>query len=614
MQITISKGQGITQAIKAQILASGAKISNNDLSVWQEVMQEVKTANDNRAEGVSPFYTGEGDVSKIGDKSTFGKDFKTTVGQVIELADNVWNKIVGLLTGKTPENVVKEQPPAADPTVVKNQNPDVTVEDEKTPDETPEGTLRKNINEDYAKKMADPLSWREVEMNTPLEKPNKDNVDPKPDNDKNLVKAKSPEKPPVTGPVEGENPEYDAIVKGTAPENDKTKGTKPEVKQYTPEEIQNKIDNLKPGQTFEHSRKSVVDWGSGSRVEQKSITWQRNDDNTLTKIDSEFSQGRFNSLRTNYEADGKTKISEEVINRDINSYGGRDVKPVKSVINYKDGAKETRVTDFSDKNAMNVLSKQTNMPATTILHAFRKNADDYSSQVVNNKKGEALVTYKDGKYFDKKGKEIDSDKANNILEKAFNKKQLGQMIQNYSSKEVSTTPKTVNNDEVKGGQNTEHTSPQKLLTPEQLEEFLANDTTYQGYDATLQEMDNRMSEIEAKYGLPKIRDTFKDAPEFGSEDWKAEQNIMAKPEQPEYTKLKVKYSTLRHQLGLYKKEMQKWVDGPLGEGSFCHINNLYFTNLERITLKDGRRAWKTDQGTFLPGPDGMPGGQRIDNE
>lgn len=44
----------------------------------------------------------------------------------------------------------------------------------------------------------------------------------------------------------------------------------------------------------------------------------------------------------------------------------------------------------------------------------------------------------------------------------------------------------------------------------------------------------------------------------------------------------------------------------------CVTNGISYTNQERITLEDGRRAWKTDQGTFLPAPDGMPGGKRID--
>lgn len=117
VQIQIGQGQGITQAIKAKIQAEGGKITNNNLSVWQSVMQEVKTANDNRVEGKDPFYTGGDDVSKIGDKTTWGKDFKTTLGQVIELAQDTWNKILELLTGKkqVPEKIETPKAPTEAP-------------------------------------------------------------------------------------------------------------------------------------------------------------------------------------------------------------------------------------------------------------------------------------------------------------------------------------------------------------------------------------------------------------------------------------------------------------------------------------------------------------------
>lgn len=150
------------------------------------------------------------------------------------------------------------------------------------------------------------------------------------------------------------------------------------------------------------------------------------------------------------------------------------------------------------------------------------------------------------------------------------------------------------------------------LTPQQLEEFLANDTTYQGYDAQLTRMDNRMSEIEAKYDMPRIRDIFHDELKFGSEEWSAQFNIVDKPENREYTSLGVNYTSLHHDLNNYKKVMQNWVDGPCGEKSYFQRNNTRYTNLERITLNDGRRAWKTDQGTFLPASDGMPGGAKIE--
>lgn len=59
VEINVSNGQGITQAIKSHIEAGGQKISNSNLSIWQQVMSEVKTAQ----ESGEQIYTGGDDIS-----------------------------------------------------------------------------------------------------------------------------------------------------------------------------------------------------------------------------------------------------------------------------------------------------------------------------------------------------------------------------------------------------------------------------------------------------------------------------------------------------------------------------------------------------------------------
>ena len=167
-------------------------------------------------------------------------------------------------------------------------------------------------------------------------------------------------------------------------------------------------------------------------------------------------------------------------------------------------------------------------------------------------------------------------------------------------------------DEVQSPEVKPQASVQGKLTPEQLEEFLANDTTYQEYQSKLTDIDTRMAEIEQKYGMPKVRDNAKGRPQIGSSGFSAQFNIFGQPEQDEYSTLGLRYKTLNKMLEQYKTVMQDWTDGPTGENSVFKRNTETYTNLERITLKDGRRAWKTDQGIFLPAPDGMPGGKRID--
>ncbi len=115
VDISIQSGQGITQAIKAKIEGSGQKISNNDLSVWQDVMREVKTAQ----ESGSQIYSGGNDVDQLNNKQNWKTDFKVAAGQVIQLAENVWNRIVELLTGKKPE--VTQETPKEPPKLEKSE-------------------------------------------------------------------------------------------------------------------------------------------------------------------------------------------------------------------------------------------------------------------------------------------------------------------------------------------------------------------------------------------------------------------------------------------------------------------------------------------------------------
>ena len=115
VDISIQSGQGITQAIKAKIEGSGQKISNNDLSVWQDVMREVKTAQ----ESGSQIYSGGDDVDQLNNKQNWKTDFKVAAGQVIQLAENVWNRIVELLTGKKPE--VTQETPKEPPKLEKSE-------------------------------------------------------------------------------------------------------------------------------------------------------------------------------------------------------------------------------------------------------------------------------------------------------------------------------------------------------------------------------------------------------------------------------------------------------------------------------------------------------------
>ena len=142
VDISIAQGQGITQAIKTKIEASGQKISNNDLSIWQQVMTEVKTAQQTAQQNGSQIYSGGDDIAQLNNKNNWKTDFKVMGAQVIQIASDVWNKIVQLLTGQAPENLENNPDPVENQqksSVTSNahqpQSPEVVE------DEPPKGTV-----------------------------------------------------------------------------------------------------------------------------------------------------------------------------------------------------------------------------------------------------------------------------------------------------------------------------------------------------------------------------------------------------------------------------------------------------------------------------------------
>lgn len=109
--ITVSSGQGITQAIANNLGLSKADCKKIKLSTWQQVLTLVDQNNtQNKVDNKSSIFTGSNNVNKIGDKSTYQTNFLVNDGQKIQIDDGVLSKIKQLLTGKSEE--VKAETPA----------------------------------------------------------------------------------------------------------------------------------------------------------------------------------------------------------------------------------------------------------------------------------------------------------------------------------------------------------------------------------------------------------------------------------------------------------------------------------------------------------------------
>ena len=113
--------------------------------------------------------------------------------------------------------------------------------------------------------------------------------------------------------------------------------------------------------------------------------------------------------------------------------------------------------------------------------------------------------------------------------------------------------------------------------------------------------DTKMKVIEEKYNVTRGNLSSELSIPFNTQD------------SDDYTELKMKYKMYKPKLDEYVKEMNNWKDGPLGNESFLQRGTVKFTNLERITLKNGQRAWKCNEGVFYPYIDGKIGGPRVED-
>jgi hypothetical protein len=131
--------------------------------------------------------------------------------------------------------------------------------------------------------------------------------------------------------------------------------------------------------------------------------------------------------------------------------------------------------------------------------------------------------------------------------------------------------------------------------PGSVDAYLEKDENYQGFKKALELSDAECKKLEDKY-------KFKRTDKKGFVKLEGEELIS-------YIDNKLRWEMLAKGLSNYKQIMSEWQDGKkLGDQQ---VKNMKFTNIERITLTDGRRAYKSDQGYFLPSSKGLIGGPKV---
>lgn len=136
VDIQVKKSQGLTQAVATKLGLTKEECKNIDLSVWQQVVQEIDKEQQginehNRANPNNPqesIFSGGNDVSTINQKQNWKSNFIIHEGS-FSLSEDSWGRISGLL-GKPIEKPPEEKP---------EEKPEVKPEKPETkPEEKPE--------------------------------------------------------------------------------------------------------------------------------------------------------------------------------------------------------------------------------------------------------------------------------------------------------------------------------------------------------------------------------------------------------------------------------------------------------------------------------------------
>ena len=205
----------------------------------------------------------------------------------------------------------------------------------------------------------------------------------------------------------------------------------------TQEEINAKIKSLKPGESYSYQLKTSVSWGSGSNYESKPITWTRNEDGTLTKTVPDFVHVKGKTLTNNYSttytSDGKTVILYEQMPE-----GLYHMQEIVSTRHFENGKATHLSTDLSNLDQTLIKDTTTNAtPVAKLMSSLKQQAPatqaKFSNQEIKNSNGETVVTYKDGKFFNAKGNEINYGKAAKIINELYKNNELGSLIQTFKA-------------------------------------------------------------------------------------------------------------------------------------------------------------------------------------
>ena len=217
------------------------------------------------------------------------------------------------------------------------------------------------------------------------------------------------------------------------------------------------------------------------------------------------------------------------------------------------------------------------------------------------------------------------NKVNNYYDE--NKKLIKSEPYKASAKEIQieNTPK---NEMAKRKVDLISTEQQTNNKKAEIQEYLKKDENYKEWQQYYDKAYSRIFEISQKYGLEATSIELAKSKISNSEDLQ------------EYVSLLNTLYNERNSLSKYEEEVANWQDGPLprntaklvrwhgetegigsnyaefmkGDRVLVQHNGRLYSNVERITLKNGQHAWKSDQGVFYMWSNGKIGLDEVPKE
>lgn len=186
-------------------------------------------------------------------------------------------------------------------------------------------------------------------------------------------------------------------------------------------DIESKVSELKPGETFRYTQTTSSSSATGSYSHRTTISWTRGEDGKLTCTYYDTNQDLVNEI---YDETGKQKLTEIRKKPNTRSYMSGDMFRNRTTNYGEDGTITDRSIDLT-----NMKNNHGSLPTLELYRFLEKNKPHYSTQTVRNDSGKSILTLKNGEYYNSKGKQIDEDKAFEILRKAYEKGQITDLNQ-----------------------------------------------------------------------------------------------------------------------------------------------------------------------------------------